>query len=161
MERILPWLGMADGVTISGGEPFDQGEALAAFLRILRTRFDGDVLVYSGYTFEALRAGHAEALAYIDVVISERFVAARATALPLRGSDNQRFHFLTPLGRSRFKEIAEAMMPAAAPALDAIIDLEGGFWLAGIPRPGDLKRLDGALRKAGVRIVTSAGRMGE
>jgi hypothetical protein len=65
------------------------------------------------------------------------------------------------LGRSRFKEIAEAMMPAAAPALDAIIDLEGGFWLAGIPRPGDLKRLDGALRKAGVRIVTSAGRMGE
>jgi anaerobic ribonucleoside-triphosphate reductase activating protein len=161
IKRILPWLGAADGVTISGGEPFDQAKALTAFLRILRTHFDGDILVYSGYPFEALQAQHAEALGHVDVVISEPFVAAKATALPLRGSDNQRFHLLTPLGRSRFKAITKAMTPTAAPALDAIIDSEGGFWLAGIPRPGDLKRLDGALRKAGVRIATSAGRMGE
>jgi anaerobic ribonucleoside-triphosphate reductase activating protein len=161
MERILPWLGSADGVTISGGEPFDQAEGLLAFLRMLRTRFDGDVLVYSGYSFEALRARYTAALDYIDVLISEPFVAARATALPLRGSDNQRFRFLTSLGRSRFEAIANSRALMSAPALDAIITAEGEFSLVGIPRPGDLQRLDEILRDAGVRIATSAGSMGE
>ena len=161
MEHIQPWLGAADGITISGGEPFDQAEALVAFLRMLRTRFDGDVLVYSGYSFEDLRTRHAAALSYIDVLISEPFIAAKATALPLRGSDNQRFCFLTPLGRSRFEVIANARTPVSAPALDAIVTAEGEFWLAGIPHPGDLQRLDEILRRAGVRIATSAGRMGE
>jgi len=36
-ETIDPWLKEADGVTISGGEPFDQPMALAALLGWLRT----------------------------------------------------------------------------------------------------------------------------
>src|SRR5688572_31286206 len=45
-------LNQADGVTISGGEPFDQPAALEALLRWLRGRFAGDVLVFSGYPWE-------------------------------------------------------------------------------------------------------------
>jgi anaerobic ribonucleoside-triphosphate reductase activating protein len=44
LERMAPWFAEADGVTISGGEPFDQSDGLAAVLAGLRERFKGDVL---------------------------------------------------------------------------------------------------------------------
>ena len=46
MASIGPWLSRADGVTISGGEPFDQPEALAAVIEELHRRQAGDILVY-------------------------------------------------------------------------------------------------------------------
>ena len=44
LERVTPWLAEADGITISGGEPFDQPEGLLSFLVGLRERFRGDIL---------------------------------------------------------------------------------------------------------------------
>jgi anaerobic ribonucleoside-triphosphate reductase activating protein len=44
-----------DGVSILGGEPFQQPEGLLAFIRALRARGCGHILCYSGYTHEALR----------------------------------------------------------------------------------------------------------
>ncbi len=102
LKRMEPWFAEADGVTISGGEPFDQTDGLLALLAGLRTRFKGDVLVYSGYEFEALQARHAAALGLIDVLISEPFDEAQPTDAPLRGSANQRLHLLTALGEERF-----------------------------------------------------------
>jgi len=51
---IAPWLPQADGVTISGGEPFDQPAALKGLLRWLRPRVAGDILVFSGHPWEHL-----------------------------------------------------------------------------------------------------------
>jgi anaerobic ribonucleoside-triphosphate reductase activating protein len=73
LNRMAPWLTEADGVTISGGEPFDQPHGLLTLLSALSERFDGDVLVYSGYRFEVLEARHGDALALIDALISEPF----------------------------------------------------------------------------------------
>ena len=49
LAAVSPWLVTADGVTISGGEPFDQVDALLALLRGLRSAGAEDILVYSGY----------------------------------------------------------------------------------------------------------------
>src|SRR6185369_5076232 len=46
-SAILPWLTQADGITISGGEPFDQADALVALLRRVRSATAVDVLVFS------------------------------------------------------------------------------------------------------------------
>jgi anaerobic ribonucleoside-triphosphate reductase activating protein len=46
LKRMEPWFAEADGITISGGEPFDQADGLLALLAGFRKCFDGDVLTY-------------------------------------------------------------------------------------------------------------------
>lgn len=158
IERISPWLDGADGVTISGGEPFDQPLALQALLSALRTTTCKSVLVYSGYPLRTLMDKHPAALALIDVVLSEPFEEAHVEPALLRGSSNQRVTCLTERGVEVWK--AAEMAGRTAPAIDVIVDENGGLWLAGIPRPGDLARLSGALTRHGLGGKTSAGRLG-
>lgn len=159
LGRMAPWLAEADGVTISGGEPFDQPDGLLALLAGLRERFRGDVLVYSGYGFEALQARHGEAVALIDALISDPFDASCPTDAPLRGSANQRLHRLTPLGARRFADLDTVTRTGAAP-LDLVASPDGSVWIAGVPRRGDLDRLAHILSAQGITLATSAGRLG-
>lgn len=82
-----------DGFTLTGGDPFMQAEELALLLPELR-RISGDILVYTGYTLEELRARQSpavdEALRNISVLIDGEYIEERNTGLVLRGSDNQR-----------------------------------------------------------------------
>ena len=158
LERMAPWLAEAHGVTISGGEPFDQADGLLALLKGLRPRFKGDVLVYSGYEFDVLRTQHTATLALIDALISEPFDGAQPTDAPLRGSGNQQLHLLTVLGAQRFASLATTRVDAAP--LDLVADPDGSVWIAGVPRRGDLDRLAHLLAAHGITLATSAGRMG-
>ncbi len=87
-----------EGVSFLGGEPFAQAEGLAEVAR--RVRAAGlNVMVYSGYTLEALRerADWWELLAETDVLVDGPYVAERRSeARRWVGSDNQGLHLLTP-----------------------------------------------------------------
>ncbi|XVU22792.1 4Fe-4S single cluster domain-containing protein [Actinoplanes sp. CA-054009] len=89
----------ADGLTISGGEPFAQADAVAALVAAVRERRDLSVMSYTGYTLEHLRAhgtpGQHRLLAGLDLLVDGPFLAHRQAALRWRGSANQRLHFLT------------------------------------------------------------------
>lgn len=91
-----------DGVTILGGEPFAQAEALDDLVWELRARNPGiHICVYTGYTLESLRARHDQhvdmVLALADLLIDGPYVAALAsTAGPWTGSGNQRVLELHP-----------------------------------------------------------------
>ncbi len=146
--NLEPWLEQADGLTISGGEPFEQPEALSHVLRWWRHRHAGDVLVFSGFSWERLQHQHAAQLALIDVLISDPFVAAAGHELPLRGSDNQRLHRLTPLARSRYEQLTRQR------ALDLCWDGHR-IWMAGIPHPDDMAALHDQLRSQGVVFRSS------
>ena len=83
-----------DGVTISGGEPFLQSQALLLVLRELKARHIHTV-VYTGYTLEALaRRREPEvraALRLTDLLVDGPYVAALSDgAGEWRGSRNQR-----------------------------------------------------------------------
>ena len=83
-----------DGVTILGGEPMAQLDALLALLQTLK-RGDIHVTVYTGYTLEALAARNRPALAaameLIDLLIDGPYVRELADgAGEWRGSSNQR-----------------------------------------------------------------------
>ncbi len=95
---LLPWLPAADGLTISGGEPFNQASALATLIRALREERDIEVLMYTGYLLEELqqRPETAGLLALVDLLVDGPFIQAAANTLQWRGSDNQRIHLLTP-----------------------------------------------------------------
>ena len=102
IDAVRPWLSQADGITISGGEPFDQVSALEILLRNLRSESTVDVLDFSGHSLEALSNLLARMRGLFDAIVTDPFEHTTAQTLRLRGSDNQRLTFLTPLGRSRF-----------------------------------------------------------
>ncbi|GAB3430837.1 4Fe-4S cluster-binding domain-containing protein [Actinophytocola sediminis] len=151
--ELVGWLdGLAeplDGVTISGGEPFQQPAALGELLAALAAwRGDRpiDLLVFSGYAWSRLggRAEYATALAHCDAVVAGPYVERRNTGNALRGSDNQRIVPRTALGEARY-----GGDPARSPALQVF--LEGAaVRLIGIPRRGDLDRLRAGLAARGV-----------
>jgi anaerobic ribonucleoside-triphosphate reductase activating protein len=158
LERISTWLIEADGVTISGGEPFDQPEALLTLLSGLRAKQCRSILVYSGYPLDRLMATQPDALASIDVLISEPYLAEHTAPALLRGSSNQRVTCLTDSGVAMWREVEATT--GRAPAVDLVAAEDGALWMAGIPRPGDLARLSGVLGSRGVTAKTSAGRLG-
>ena len=81
-----------DGVTISGGEPFDQpaGAARAAATALDAWRRDAqldfDILCYSGYPLRTLEREHAAILARLDAVIPEPYVDGLPLGNVWRGS---------------------------------------------------------------------------
>jgi anaerobic ribonucleoside-triphosphate reductase activating protein len=88
------------GLTFSGGEPMRQAAGLAEVIATARGRRPLTLICFTGYRLAELRAkppgpGVADLLAQTDVLIDGRYVAARNTGRGLRGSDNQRIHFLT------------------------------------------------------------------
>lgn len=85
------------GITISGGEPFLQATNLTKLLNLVKAqRPDLNVLVYSGYVIEQLDTEKAKSLlSCIDLLIDGPFVERLKTNKGLRGSTNQRLHFLS------------------------------------------------------------------
>ncbi len=100
VEEILSVPGL-DGITIAGGEPFCQAEALAEFLRQLRERVPQfSSICFSGWTLAELKKlnskGVDDLLSKTDLLIDGPYIEALAnTARPLAGSSNQEFHFFT------------------------------------------------------------------
>lgn len=141
VDAIAPYLCDADGITISGGEPFDQPEALRELLKRIRDRHRGDLLVYSGFPLEELTDLLSTFNGLIDGLITDPFRADQPQTHALRGSDNQRLFCLTEMGRARFETYDRPLRPEER-TLDVMFDDEtGAVFMAGIPRPGDMRKL--------------------
>ncbi len=85
-----------DGVTILGGEPFDQAATVAELVSRLK-RFNIQVLVYSGYTLGTLFARHDPCIDYIlthiDLLVDGPFnQSLNAETEEYRGSSNQQLY---------------------------------------------------------------------
>jgi len=152
---IRHWLKRADGVTISGGEPFDQIDALRELLMNIRGAHTGDILVYSGYSVESLLERLKDFEGLIDALIADPFEIDTTQSLVLRGSDNQRLLTFTPLGKERFRGFNRAANPCDR-SLDVMFDdTTGEVWFAGIPGRGDFGRLAGLLSVRGHKVTTT------
>lgn len=86
--------GEHDGVTILGGEPFDQPESLKILVEKLKSR-NYHLVIYSGYTLESLLVRKSEIinriLAKTDLLVDGSFQRELASnAGEYRGSSNQR-----------------------------------------------------------------------
>jgi anaerobic ribonucleoside-triphosphate reductase activating protein len=142
----------SDGLTVSGGEPFDQPEALADLLTGWRMLSPASVLVFSGHPYERLTDWLELHDGLIDALLAGPFMKEKPQSLALRGSDNQTLHLLTPLGRENFASFDRPAEPADL-RLDAMFDEDGGVWFSGIPARGDFDRLRQNLRAAGHQLT--------
>lgn len=145
-----------DGVTISGGEPFDQPRALAALLDgLVRWRkTDGlefDILCYSGHSMKMLKKQHAGLLGRIDALIPEPYADGRPLGSLWCGSDNQTLVPLTPRGRALYAAFADAPQLPDGKRMQLAVDA-GKLWMIGIPHRGDMTALEALCRQRGLTL---------
>ncbi len=80
------------GVTLSGGEPFVQEDAIIELMQKLKAK-GLHILAFSGYTYEELLSHpkKSKALKLVDTLIDGKFdVKLKSLSLNFRGSSNQR-----------------------------------------------------------------------
>jgi anaerobic ribonucleoside-triphosphate reductase activating protein len=158
VERALAWPGIAagDGLTISGGEPFEQAAALADLCAALRARRDLSILAFSGFTLAELEgAGDPDRkrlLGMLDVLVDGPFVEALAADLLWRGSANQRVRFLT----ERHADLAPSIQGPGV-GIEIRVTPDGRVFWAGVPPPGLTARLPALLAAHGLSLAEMEG----
>lgn len=161
-QELAPYLALGDGLTISGGEPFDQAPALLKLVRLLRADWPQlEVLCYSGYLFEELEAkgaAEAELLSELDLLLDGPYLQDLPNTLLWRGSDNQRLHLLSARAQ-RHAWATAALWPEPRPFAVCMLD-SARVLLVGIPRRGDLETLRQHLRDRGNGVIPKAAEPG-
>lgn len=90
---------LLDGITLSGGDPFYNPEALLELLVRLKNETRQNIWCYTGFTYEALLKEEItrDCLRYIDTLVDGPFIQRlHDPALHFRGSSNQRILHLLP-----------------------------------------------------------------
>jgi len=87
----------ADGLTLSGGEPFAQAESLASLVRLIRSRKpEINVIIYTGYILDELTdPRHSGLLSEADLLIDGPYLRDQDSGRFAIGSDNQRMFLLS------------------------------------------------------------------
>lgn len=158
MMALSSYLPLVDGITISGGEPFDQFDALLAIVVQLRKKTEVDILLYTGYSIEDIPDQLQQIKPYIDVLISDPFQRQTSQTLRLRGSDNQRLHCFTSQAKEKYAYYQQ-VVTTNDNVLDVMFDAEGVVWFAGIPKRDDFIKLQTILKQQGHQLKVSADKV--
>lgn len=99
-----------DGITITGGDPFEQLAGLAELMGQLRMLTE-DILIYTGYTLKELEARSEPEISIIltaaAVLVDGSYVdELNDNACALRGSTNQAIHIYNDRLRQMYHEYA-------------------------------------------------------
>jgi len=122
------------GITVSGGEPFEQPEELEALLEETGQR-GLNRLVYTGFTYEELKKQGSRmverCLSLIDILIDGAYVKEMPPYMPWTGSANQR---LIQLRNGQIHKIFEEGELETSGGLEGelIIERDGGITVTGI-----------------------------
>lgn len=119
-----------EGITISGGEPMQQAQALSLFLDILFDIMDIGVICFTGYKLDKLLIAPPNPFVHqfmskIDLLIDGKYVEKLNNGKGLRGSTNQLFNHLT----NRYKHIDFANQPRK---MEVVISVDEAF-IIGVP----------------------------
>ncbi len=140
IEKILKF-DKVERLTISGGEPFFQANALYKLLLSIRFKFN-DILVYSGYKFDYLERKYSHILDLIDVLIDGEFDDNQLTKKTYKGSENQKLYIfntkLIPIYSEYIKKNKKMFQ---------LYQADNTLYLLGIPRIEDKNVLNKLLNK--------------
>ncbi len=137
VERLLP-LWPFDGLTFSGGEPFEQAAA------------------YSGFRLKELASAadvtKRDLLTRLDILVDGPFIATRQGSFLWRGSANQTVHLLS----GRHDDLI-GMIDAPSVGLEVRLDRENRLFWAGIPPMGFADALANGLSLRGIELDPTSG----
>ena len=142
-----------DGVTLTGGEPFEQDfQSLREFLLLVKEdKRDLGVILYTGFYREELPLldEKSDFMQYIDVLIDGPYMEEKNDNRDLRGSNNQRIHFLT----QRYVAEKDMFFGANRRNLEIELDMDNGVLINGIPRQGFKDDFSDLMREKGYGMV--------
>jgi anaerobic ribonucleoside-triphosphate reductase activating protein len=154
-DQILGWE-YIEGLTFSGGEPFEQASAISQLVTMIRQHRDISVMVYTGYTFNELKKspdpGVNVFLEQIDLLVDGPFIEGKQDNLLWRGSSNQQIHLLT----DRYGEWCDRI-DGPGEGVEVHVSRLGNVFWAGVPEPGFHNNLKELLRQEGISLQDTEG----
>ncbi|MDH7576947.1 MAG: 4Fe-4S single cluster domain-containing protein [Bacillota bacterium] len=152
--EILKVASVCDGITISGGEPFEQAAPLAELCSLIKEYTSLDIMIYSGYTIDEIRAGTDDMnqlLQTADILIDGPFRLELPTRKLWRGSDNQNLYLLTPRAQ-KYKGFVDAEYgPNRQLQLEMTAD--GKIMIIGIPAGDFFTELKILTEQRGIQLI--------
>lgn len=134
LEEILKYKNTIEGVTVLGGEPLDQYEAMFELVKKVQEQ-NLSIMLYTGYEWEEIfKKGFHPILEYVDIFIPGRYVQEeRDISLLWRGSKNQEILFLS--------ERYENYQVQERNEMEIFINEDGTISIFGYPEEDFLKEL--------------------
>jgi anaerobic ribonucleoside-triphosphate reductase activating protein len=137
-----------DGITVSGGEPFQQYPQLIAFLHLIKTKTSLSVHCFTGYYLDELYSLFPDKLflRYIDTLVDGRYIEEKHDDNHIRGSLNQTIYSI----KEGVPVKNNYLMPSAKWSLK--VSENNDIYMAGIPRSNELKCISSELKPKGFDI---------
>jgi len=129
-----------EGLTISGGEPFEQIDALYTLIKEIKSSQNKlSIVIFTGFTLKELKKRDNYKILYIiqqtDILVDGKYIKELYRVDPWRGSTNQIIHFLTR--RYSIQDYKEAYTKHTLEYY--IKDGQGKYFTSGIPIKKDEK----------------------
>lgn len=141
-NKILHMKEKFDGITITGGEPFDQYEALIVFSSLIKMKSNLNLFLYTGYDILELENKYKDKafLKYIDFLIDGRFINNLLSTDNIRGSTNQNIYKIEDY---KYKLLNTLKVPK----MWSLFAKNKSLFLSGIPAKNDLIKIKKNLQK--------------
>jgi anaerobic ribonucleoside-triphosphate reductase activating protein len=154
-QEILSWSDI-EGITLSGGEPFEQAGVLADLCDRLRERSKLTIMSFSGFTFAELQSstdsGRRRLLQHLDILVEGPFIKSLQSDSLWRGSSNQQVIFLKDTYRDWV-----SIVTGPGDGVEVHISREGLVSWVGVPEAGFRQHLDQGLDKEGIKLIDTGG----
>ena len=152
IEYLVSWISKIhdqfDGITITGGEPFEQYEALIAFSAFIKKKTGLNIYVFSGYSLEELTDKFNDRLfmSTIDYLMDERYIAGKHENNNIRGSSNQNLY--------QFENGAPTLLNEYFESRQWSVNLseDNRLFMSGIPKDNDLSTIKKYLKNIGINM---------
>jgi anaerobic ribonucleoside-triphosphate reductase activating protein len=148
LTQILGSKDYFDGITITGGEPFDQYEALVSFCAFIKQKTQLDIYVFSGYSLKELESKFTDKLfaKFIDYLMAGRYIQKEHEDKNTRGSSNQVLY--------EFKNGCSIISKKSFQSNHWSIDVSDSnhVFMSGIPKKTDLAAIKESMKNAGIEM---------
>jgi anaerobic ribonucleoside-triphosphate reductase activating protein len=135
-----------DGITITGGEPFDQYESLITFCALVKRTTNLNLYCFSGYTLTELDEKHPDRLfmKYLDFLLDGQYKQDNHDNKNVRGSTNQKLY--------QFIDGQPVALNTLffSKAWSLAVSKHNQVFMAGIPKEGDLRTITRQLGQIGI-----------
>ena len=147
-EDIIAVQAHFDGITITGGEPFEQYKPLLVFCSILKSYTDLDIFVFSGYTLAELVALYPDQsfMTVLDYLLDGHYKQNAHENQNVRGSSNQELY--------KFEQGIAVRQETYFPAQTWSVSVSEShsIFLTGIPKKDDLSTIIHQFADSGLTI---------
>lgn len=135
-----------DGITISGGEPFQQYEALITFIHLIKKNTSLGIYCFTGYELDEINKLYPDKLylKYIDKLVTGRYIGEKHSDDNIKGSSNQKlYNFIN-------EKPIEIKENRTVNKLGLYVGLDGQIQMTAIPKKNEISKIESELKEKGI-----------